>query len=168
MDAAELKKLLNVAKADPIKCAAGVAKDGSAHLILHKTKAGPALLKELEAEVGKLTGPCFGMASVNPDNDPKLVVLTVNRAAGGIGRKLKKSLKGTGFSKVTIRLEDGTEVEAAGEEDEEDGAAAPEAAPVDDTARLIAALAAEVPGLMKQIPAAIAGDPLLIISSRTS
>jgi hypothetical protein len=55
---------------------------------------------------------------VDVDDDPKLVKFCLNKAPPGIGRKLVKTLKGTGFSKVAITLEDGTAVETVADEEE--------------------------------------------------
>ena len=171
METAELKRLLSTSKKEPVSCAVGLSKDGTAQMLLHKTKTGRALLGEMEKTEGKITGPAFGTAAVDAELDPKLVVLTLNRAPSGVGRKLKKALKGTGYSKVEIRLEDGTVAESVGEEDEE---AAPQAAPTAATAPAepppaapptpplpdpaIAALTAALPALVKQVQTAIAAD----------
>lgn len=119
MDIAEMKKLLVVSKREPVSCAVGVGKDQQGLLLMHKTKSGVALMADLRKEFGDVKNPSHGTALVDTDVDAKLVVLTLNKAAGGMGKRLKKTLKGTGFTKVTIRLEDGTVAEAVGEEDEE-------------------------------------------------
>lgn len=127
---ADLKKLLLRSKEEPVNCALGLGKDKQAIILVSKIKQPRALLKELEQQAGgALLSPCFGTAMVDADDDPKRVVLTVNKAAGGIAAKLKKTLKGTGFTKAVIRLEDGTVAEAAEEEEGEDEAAAAPAAP---------------------------------------
>ena len=63
------------------------------------------------------------MVHIDPEN-PKVACFTVNKAAGGMARKLVIALKGTGCPKVQIILDDGTPLEAAEgepEEDQEDG-----------------------------------------------
>jgi hypothetical protein len=118
MDVGELKKLLVKSKTEPVSCAVG--QDGkNAVMMLNKIKQGKALVKDLEDKFDDLKNSRFGTAFVDTDADPKLVILTLNRAAPGMGAKLKKTLKGTGFSKVRIQLEDGTVAEDVGEEDEE-------------------------------------------------
>ncbi|MBV8913217.1 MAG: hypothetical protein JOZ05_09290 [Acetobacteraceae bacterium] len=118
MDLADMKRLLVRSKTEPVNVAVGV--DGkNAVLLLHKVKQPKAVSKDLEAKFKDLKNPRWGTAFVDTDADPKLVVLTLNRSASGMGQKLKKTLKGTGFSKVRIQLEDGTIDEDIGEEDEE-------------------------------------------------
>ena len=170
MDKAELKKLLVRSKNEPVNCGIGIGKEQQAMILLHKTKQPRAILQELEKDSPGLKNPCFGTAFVDIDEDPKLVILTVNKAAGGLARKLKKSLKGTGFSKVQIRLEDGTIADAVGEEDdEEEGTTgAPPAASVAEAGKVpeppprppvdIAALRTELAALIPQIPGAAGSD----------
>ena len=172
MDKAEMRKLLARSKDGGMNCAVGVGKDQQAMLLLHKTKAGPALVKELEkAAGGALKSPAHGTALVDTDQDPKLVVLTLNKAPSGIGAKLKKTLKGTGFTKAMIKLDDGTIAEMVDEEDEEakPGASAPPSASSAEPAKLAAApaqatdqsaaLKRAVAGLIGRIAAEGADDP---------
>ena len=118
MDVGEMKRLLTKSKSEPVNVAVG--QDGkNAVMMLHKMKQPKAVSKELEGKFKDLKNARWGTAFVDVDDDPKLVILTLNRAASGMGAKLKKTLKGTGFSKVRIQLEDGTVAEDVGEEDEE-------------------------------------------------
>jgi hypothetical protein len=162
MDKAEMKKLLVRSKEEPVNCAIGLGKDQQAMVLLHKTKSPMALVKELEKLAGgALRAPCHGTALVDADQDPKLVVLTVNKAVGGLAAKLKKTLKGTGFTKATIRLEDGTVADSAEEDEAEEGAEGEEAAAPRETASDgpdIEATKRTLAGLMGQIVAA-ASDP---------
>ena len=120
MEVGELRKLLTKSKTEPVNAAVGL--DGkNAVIMLHKIKQPKAVSKDLEGKFKELKNARWGTAFVDIDNDPKLVILTLNRAASGMGAKLKKTLKGTGFSKVRIQLEDGTVAEDIGEEDEEEG-----------------------------------------------
>ena len=121
-------------------------------MMLHKIKQPRAVSKDLEGKFDGLKTLRWGTAFVDTDDDPKLVILTLNRAGGQLGQKLKKTLKGTGFSKVRIQLEDGTVDEDVGEEDAEEAeeGQASDAAPppppwnpADMTARLT--------GLVKQM-----------------
>jgi len=117
MDVGEMKRLLTKSKTEPVNVAVG--QDGkSAVMMLHKMKQPKAVSKDLEGKFKDLKNARWGTAFVDTD-DPKLVILTLNRAASGLGAKLKKTLKGTGFSKVRIQLEDGSIAEDVGEEDEE-------------------------------------------------
>jgi len=118
MDVADMKRLLVKSKSDPVNVAVGLS-GKTAVMLLHKIKQPKAVSKDLEAKFDDLKNPRWGTAFVDVDADPKLVILTLNRAASGMGQKLKKTLKGTGFSKVRIQLEDGTVDEDVGEEEEE-------------------------------------------------
>ena len=169
MDVAEMKKLLIVSKREPVNCAIGIGKQGQALLLLHKTKSGMAVLADLKKDFPDIKNPGHGSALVDTDADAKLVVLTLNKAAGGIGRKLKKTLKGTGFSKVTIKNEDGSVAEAVGEEEEEeseaDGQEAAATPPTEQTTTTapepadLGALKAELGTLIPKLVAASGGDP---------
>ncbi len=123
MDMAKMKQLLAVSKKQPINCAVGVTKTGAV-MMLDKIKPPKSLVKDLEKKFHDMKTPNWGTAFVDTDEDPKLVILTLEKAPAGIGRKLKKTLKGTGFSKVEIRGEDGTVAEKVGEEEEEGAEAA--------------------------------------------
>ncbi len=153
-----MRKLLIKSKDESVNCAMGLGKDQQAMFLLHKTKAAMALVKDLEKLAGgTLRSPCFGTALVDVETDPKLVVLSVNKAVGGLAAKLKKTLKGTGFTKVVMRLEDGTVADSAEEEEGEDASqegATPEV-PAPDPAAVTRTLAA----LMGQIVSVVASDP---------
>jgi len=131
MEVADMKRLLSKSKTEPVNAAVGL--DGkNAVMMLDKIKQPKAVSKLLEGKFDGLKNPRWGTAFVDIDADPKLVILTLNRAASGMGAKLKKTLKGTGFSKIRIQLEDGTIAEDVGEEEteeegEEQGHGIPEA-----------------------------------------
>ena len=156
MDKAEMKKLLTRSKEEPVNCAIGIGKDQQAMFMLHKTKPPMAILKDLEKLAGgPLRNPCHGSALVDADRDPKLVILTVNKASGGLAARLKKTLKGTGFTKAMIRLEDGTIAEMAEEDgDDAEGEAPPPAADV-------GALKQTLAGLVGRIAEAAGSDTAL-------
>jgi hypothetical protein len=163
LDKAELKKLLVRSKKEPVNCAVGEAKTGQALIQLHKIKQPRAVSAEMEKEYGVMKNLRWGKAEVDVDADPKLVILFLNRAVSGMARKLKKTLKGTGFSKVEIRLEDGSVVEAVGEEEEdgaehegEETAQAPQAGP--DAGSLGAELAALIPRVQALVDARAKAD----------
>ena len=83
---------------------------------------------------------------VDTDDDPTLVKFMLNKAVTSMARRLVKTLKGTGFRKVQILLEDGSPVEVAADEEaaEQADTSAPDA-PQPDAAALVAALTALVP-----------------------
>ena len=174
MDKADMKKLLTRSKKEPVNCAVALSKD-AALMLLDKIKQPKALVKALQKDFPDAKAPRWGQAFVDVDENPKLVILTLNAAAPGIARKLKKSLKGTGFSKVEIRLEDGSVAEAAGDEEEEeegaaapahaapgeDGPAAPPAAAAPDGLAMpdLGALQRQLGNLMKRLPEVLTGNP---------
>jgi hypothetical protein len=125
MDTADMKKLLIVSKRQPVHCGVGMTKDGVV-LLMDKIKTPRLLVKDLEKQLPDMKSPHWGTAVVDTDVDPRLVILTLNKAAPGMARRMKKTLKGTGFTKVEIRLEDGSVADKAGEDEDEgaDGAAA--------------------------------------------
>ena len=176
MEKAAMKKLLIRSKEEPISCAVGVAPDGKSGLFTaHKTKNGRALESQLKSDFPDAKNTRFGTAFVDVDDNPKLVKLTLNRPVSGIARRLIKTFKGTGFTRVILMTEDGSVMEQFEEEDEEEQVAdsgtaapaeaaasappppeAPEAPPAGpDAATLTKALAA----LVQRIPAASGGDP---------
>jgi hypothetical protein len=124
IDPAELKKMLIRSKKEPVNCAVGMDKNQQALIMLHRTKQPRALVKELEKTGGDLKNPRWGSAFVDVDDNPKLVILTLNKSAPGLARKMKTTLKGTGFSKVRVVLEDGTVDEAVEDDEDDDDAGA--------------------------------------------
>ena len=171
MDKGAMKILLGKSKTEPVNCAVGQS-GKIAVMLLHKIKQPKALSKDLEKQFDDLKNGRWGTASVDMEEDPKLVILTLNRAAPGIAAKLRKTLKGTGFSKVEIRMEDGSVAESVQDEEEteEDGpeghAPNPEApeppaangtdapAPAD-----MGPLTQRLTALARQIGPALASDP---------
>ena len=125
IDKNELKKLLIRSKKEPVNCAVGVAADGSAVIMLDKIKQPRAVFKKMEEEYGDIKNGRWGTAEVDVDADPKLVILTINKAASGLARKMKKTLKGTTFTKVRVMLEGGGVDEEEMEDDEEEVTATP-------------------------------------------
>ncbi len=171
MDKGDMRRILNASKNDPVGCAVGIGDNAALGLLmLHKTRRGKAVEKLLKDEFPDAKSVRFGTAFVDTDDNPKLVQLSLNRAAPGIARKLVKTLKGTGFTKVRIASEDG-ETEDYQEEDEEapsataaaaapaaaSAAAAPPADAAPDTTPQAAALAKLLASLAAGIPRA-AGD----------
>jgi hypothetical protein len=110
MDVDKLKALLRLSKKEPVNCAvAGQTADATmAYILLDKVKAPKAVGGMLDKENPKNFNLRWGKAEVDTDLDPKLVTFTLNKNVTGLGKKLKKSLKGTGYTKVVINFEDGS------------------------------------------------------------
>jgi hypothetical protein len=120
MDKQEMKKLLMKSKKEPVNFSFGMGADASfALLMLDRIKAPKACEKELTKKFSDAKNTRFGAAEVDTEEDPKKVKFIVNKPISGFGRKLVKTLKGTGFTKVQIVLEDGTSVEDYSEEESE-------------------------------------------------
>ncbi len=184
MEAADYRKLLTESRSSgkPLGCGVGLSKDGKTALFLiHKTHPGLEVSKALKAEHPDIVNLRFGNASVEKD-EPTTVRLELNRPVTGIAKKLVKTLKGSGFKKVKLVLEDGTALEDGADEEEPPAAAAPatgqEGAPAASSspdappppppppppphaeapAADAAALKQRLASLAQQIPAASAGD----------
>jgi hypothetical protein len=120
MEKAEMKRLLVRSKKEPVNCAVAQPKDGPLALVLmDKIKQPKALVRDLEKQFADAKNPRWGTVFVDVDENPKLAVFAMKKALPGLGRRLVKTLKGTGFTKVEIRLEDGSLAEAVAEEEEE-------------------------------------------------
>ncbi|WP_187830082.1 hypothetical protein [Siccirubricoccus phaeus] len=110
MDMDKLKQLLRLSKKEPVSCAvAGNTNDATmAFILLDKVKAPKAVSGQLDKENPKNFNLRWGTVVVDTDIDPKLVTFTLNKNVTGMAKKLKKTLKGTGYTKVVINFEDGT------------------------------------------------------------
>lgn len=105
MSKQDLKKLLVLARRQPINCAIGRGDGETANqtlILLDRVKPPKALLAQLRKDCPKLKTPCFGTAAVDARADPKLVTFSLNKKVSGMPRQLRASLKGTGFTKVAV------------------------------------------------------------------
>ena len=105
MSTQDLKKLLAVARKAPVSCALAAANQetaGRCLILLNRVKSPKAVLAELKGQFPALKAPCFGTVKVDMDADPKLAAFVVNKKVSGMSRQLVKSLKGTGFTKVSV------------------------------------------------------------------
>ncbi len=138
MDRAEMKRFLLKSKQEPVNCAIGVGDDKSlALLMLARNRSPKALQGDLQKDFPTAFNTRFGTAVVDTDDDPTLVKFMLNKPVSSMARRLVKTLKGTGFRKVQILLEDGSPVEAAAEEADSGArlqALSPQAAPQPDPA----------------------------------
>ncbi|GEM_PF-1533152 len=173
MKKAEMRKLLTRSKEEPVTCAVGQG-DNVGLMLLDKRKPGRALETALKAEFPDARNTRFGTAFVDVEDNPKLVKLTLNKPVTGMAKRLIKTLKGTGFSKVIILTEDGSVMEQFEEEDEEAlvggddaGSATPPPPPpapppaaesAENKAARAADLIAKLKALSAQIPEASFGD----------
>jgi hypothetical protein len=179
MEIADMRRLLNESKSSgkPIGCAVGMSKDmKTALLLLHKMHEGPEVGRNLKKDVPDIVNMRFGTARIDEEHT-NMVRLVLNRPVTGIAKKLVKTLKGTGYTKVKLGLEDGTEFEGAEDEEEaQAGKTAPTAEAPASPAEAAAppppppppekedappdadALKKELAALAAQIPAAAAGD----------
>jgi hypothetical protein len=168
MEKPMMKRLLANSKKEPVSCAIGLGPDPAFGLLkLDKIKSPKAVEKLLLDEFKTVKNTRWGTALVDEEDDPKKVKLLLNRAVSGMARKLVKTLKGTGYTKVELCLEDGSVFESVQEEEDEatgaqaaDGDApadavpdAPPPLPVDVTA-----LRNELATLIPKIAAAANGD----------
>jgi hypothetical protein len=71
-------------------------------LLMHVTRKPKALVKDLLATAPGAKYTRWGTAGVDADVDPNLVKFQLNKPLSNIDRRLIKTLKGTGFSKVEI------------------------------------------------------------------
>lgn len=136
MQKADMKKLLIRSKSEPVNCAIGIGENNALGLLmLHRTKTGKACEAMLKQEFPDAKNLRWGTAFVDTEDNPKLVKITLNRAVAGMAKRLTKTLKGTGFTKVVLVGEDGSAIETHEESDETDAvaeAAAPAAAATAD------------------------------------
>ena len=118
MDRAEMKRFLIKSKQEPVYCALGVGDDKSmALLLLSPHRSAKALQGDLQKQFPSAFNTRFGTAVVDTEDDPTLVKFMLNKPVTSMARRLVKTLKGTGFRKVQILLEDGSPVEGAAEEE---------------------------------------------------
>ena len=112
MDRAEMKRFLIKSKQEPVNCALGVGDDKSvALLMLSPHRSAKSLQGDLQKDFPTAFNTRFGTAVVDTEDDPTLVKFMLNKAVTSMARRLVKTLKGTGFRKVQILLEDGSPVE---------------------------------------------------------
>lgn len=119
MDRGDLKRMLRLARRETVHAAFALGGDGKPIIMLDKRKQPRALEKGIKDSAPDARNTRFGSVLIDPD-DPKLARFVINKAASGMARKLIIALKGTGFNKVQIVLEDGSAIESAEGEAEPD------------------------------------------------
>jgi hypothetical protein len=119
-DRVELKKLIKLSMDKPVSMAFATDANGKAVIQMHKIKPPRTLERDLKSGIEGGKNHRFGQVMVDPEF-PKQVKFVVNKACGGMARKLVIALKGTGFKKIQIVTEAGEALEEAeNEEDEEE------------------------------------------------
>jgi hypothetical protein len=167
MERQEMTSLLKRSKKEPVNCAcAQGAESNIALLLLDKIKGPKSIEKELVKQFPDAKNVRWGTAFVDLDDDPKLVKFWINNKAPGLAKRLVKTLKKTGFTKVIILLENGTELESYGEDDEpaeaDPAAAAPPAAPTADDSVPVPPPATMDVAMLKPTLAALIGRIALV------
>jgi hypothetical protein len=162
MEQGEMRRLLQHSKQEPVSCAIGVGEDKRvALLVLDKIRSATSLQNDLKKQFPNAFNYRCGTAVVDTETDPTLVKFMLTKAVTSMAQRLVKTLKGTGFRKVQILLEDGSPVEesAIEEEDAPRADGAPQASPAQAVPKPAApqpdaaALAQVLTGLVRQIGA---------------
>lgn len=112
MDFRDLKRALARSRREKmnVALAQGDPKTGGNGLVLiDKVMPPKQVMRNLKDQFPKSRTPCFGTVSIDMDVDPKLVTFKVNKRIPGLNRRLRKTLKGTGFTKVNIEVGGGRE-----------------------------------------------------------
>jgi hypothetical protein len=113
----DLKKNIKLSKRRHINVALALGGDGKAIIVMDKMKRGQPLSADLHKKAKDAKSPRWGVIEVDKE-DPKRCIFILNKGGGGFARKLILALKGTGYNKVTIKLEDGSvDEDEAGEDD---------------------------------------------------
>ena len=107
MDKTAMKLLLAKAKKQPLNCAVGLSADGRlALLVMHRSRKPRTLVRDLKGIVKGAKTLRWGTVAVNwqdnGDEEGRTVEFMLNKTLSNFGRKLRKTLVGTGFSKVRV------------------------------------------------------------------
>lgn len=112
MPIAKIKSLLALSKRDPVNVAICLTSDSDGLMLLDKKAKPRSLSSLLKTEAGKAkialnVGTMrFGRAEVDPDYDPSMVRLFVNKEApGNMRAKLVEVVRKGGFQKVEINID---------------------------------------------------------------
>ncbi len=157
MDKGELRQMLAKSKAEPMHCAMGRGKEAFAYLLLHKSKPPRRLEEDLSKQFADMKDGRWGTCFVDEDIDPKLVNFRINKPSGGLPKRVARTLKLVGYSKVRFEFEDGSAAEEESEA-EEQAQAATAAAPA-DTVPDARTLTPRLTAAVQRIAAVVAQDP---------
>ncbi len=164
MPLAQAKRMLAMAKGDPLGCAFGLTKDKKeCMLLIEKVGSGKKLAAKLRTE-GQTLGldPVtvrFGTVGFQLPDDPGTVRFTVNKSeAGGTIINLNRFAKKAGYQGIVINVDPGLDESAA---EQEPGSVAPPPPPPSQQPNPGPAatdLAAELATLIRRIPEAAGTD----------
>src|SRR4051794_23342763 len=116
MDKMQIREIVRLAGGKQLRAAIALGADGRAIVVLDRHKQARALERDIKEQAEGSRLHRFGSFAADPE-DKKLGRFTLNRAAPGMARRLVKAFKGTGMRRIEIALEDGSETEAAEDED---------------------------------------------------
>lgn len=116
MSAAEMKPILALAKrGDEVSCVVGLTKKKDGVMLLDKRLPPKQLRDQLRKQADKIgleledSSLRFGKATVDSTDDPKLLMLAINKqGAGVLEQKLRERLKPAGFKDVEITVDAGS------------------------------------------------------------
>jgi hypothetical protein len=125
----KMKPLLALSKKEPVQAAIGLTADGEGLLLLDKRAKPKKVMSMLRADAGKAhlqlnaASLRFGRAEVDPDYDPAMVRLFVNKETPGVMRvKLVEIVKRVPYQKVEINVDPSLEEEPEDEDHIQDTA----------------------------------------------
>lgn len=105
MEVADMKRMLAISKAEPLGCAVGAGTDKTlAMLMIDKVKQPKGVLKDLQAAFKDLADGRFGTVQAEPEGRSKTVRFQLNKPISGFRKRLVKTLKGTGYTKVELQF----------------------------------------------------------------
>jgi hypothetical protein len=112
MSPADMKPILAKARrGNPISCVIGMTKDKAGLILLDRKRRPKKLMAELKKQAADLgleieaTSLRFGTASVDAEDDPKLIMFAVNKEPPGALRlKLIDQVKRAGFADLDITI----------------------------------------------------------------
>lgn len=125
MEKSVMKRLFAQSSPDvPIKCAFALGNDRRTALAMFdKIKGARALSGEITKANADAKTPSFGTAHLDPA-DETLLKLTVNKLPPGLGKRLLRTLRGTGVKHLSFFDESGALLEKLDDDEEEDEAGA--------------------------------------------
>lgn len=115
----ELRKHIIMARRKPLHIAFAMGGDGHAIVVMDRRKPPRAIEKQIKEQASDSRNHRFGLVRFDED-EPSIARIVVNKPSAGMARKLVLALKGTGVRQIELLMEDGTSVDSARNEDDED------------------------------------------------